>query len=549
MLLPLLLVLAPIVAGLIALLVSWIRGSPYAAFGDQVYIELHVRDIGSHAVLTGPFSRYGWAHPGPAMYYLLAPLYWLTGTSEQSLAITPLLVNGGCVVAIALLVRRRAGTAAALWSLLVLAVYLRVFGAGPLRNNWNPDLPVLPTALLAFLSWSLACGSRWALPGVVALASFAVESHTGFVPAVGACLLVAAGALAVRAVAARARRGGPERQEADAGPPEPVQAAAGWRRPVLVAAGILVVMWLPPIIDAIAHSGGNLRALIHYFTTATPTGSWSGGLSWVNSDIGALPAYVAGIDRTAPTATQPGLPGWTGALALVALAATVALAVRRRSRESAVLAAIAAALCLAGVFAVRRIVGPPFDYLAAWVLDAGIVLWTALGVALLGRDGAPAAAGRGRLWAGRAGWAGWGAAVAALAGVAVVAAPAEATVVTPWTYTDGVTADLDHQVLSWLGPHQGELVRVDSAGRGNDLTSIIAANNRASALLMALDRSGVAVRVSPYFVGAYGAPRGKDLGAVRWVLLVVQGSRAGQRGDLVARSGGWFVYATPGPGG
>jgi hypothetical protein len=65
---------------------------------------------------------------------------------------------------------------------------------------------------------------------------------------------------------------------------------------------------------------------------------------------------------------------------------------------------------------------------------------------------------------------------------------------------------------------------------------------------MALDKSGVPVRVSPYFAAAYGKPRGADQDQVRWVLTVVQGSRTGQRGNLVARAGDWFVYATPGPG-
>jgi hypothetical protein len=50
--LPLALVLLPMAAGVVTLLVSWVRGEPYAPFGDQVFIELHVRDLGSHAVLT-----------------------------------------------------------------------------------------------------------------------------------------------------------------------------------------------------------------------------------------------------------------------------------------------------------------------------------------------------------------------------------------------------------------------------------------------------------------------------------------------------------------
>lgn len=545
MALPLALVLLPIAAGVIALLVSWLRGRPYAPFGDQVFIELHVRDIGTHAVLTGPFSRYGWDHPGPLMYYALAPLYWLTGTSAQSLAITPLLTNAACVVGIAVIVRRRAGTAAAVWTLLVLAIYLRVFGAASLRNNWNPDFPVLPCALMAFLCWSLACGSWWSLPLIVALASFQVQSHAGFAPAVLASLVVAFGSLAVRTGYA-SRRPKPD-VDPDSAQADDKARRGLWLLPSAIALLVLVVLWLPPIIDAAAHSGGNLRQMLDYFGSAKPDGTWHAGVSWLNSDLGALPAYLTGVDRTAPPTVQPPLPGWTGLVALLAFALSVGLAIRRRSRDTAVLAALTGALSIAGALAVRRIVGPLFPYLAAWVLVPGILLWTTLGVALLGREGArpafsPALPDRVRRPA-------WVLSAAALAVLAGIGAAAQVRVTTPWTYTDTVTRQLDSGVVSWLGPHRHELVRVDSTGRGTDLISMLAASQRASALLMALDRSGVPVRVSPYYVGAYGRPRGESLGSVRWVLDVVQGSGTGQRGDLVARAGDWLVYARPGPGG
>jgi hypothetical protein len=534
--LPLALVLIPLLAGVVALLVSWVRGSPYFPFGDQTFIELHVRDLGRHAVLTGPFSRYDWDHPGPLIYYALAPLYWLTGASPQSLAITPLLTNAACVVAITALVRRRAGNAAAIWTLVVLAIYLRVFGAGSLRNNWNPDFPVLPCALMVFLSWALACGSRWTLPAIAALASFQVQSHAGYAPAVAACIGAAAGVLVVRAVLARAR---------PAAGAEPGRLRP-WALPLVVTFGTLVVLWLPPILDAATHSGGNLRALFDYFGSAKPDGTWRAGFSWLNSDLGALPAYLTGVDRRAAPSVQPPLPGWTGIVALLALAASIVLAVRRRSRDTAVLVVLTAAMTLAGLVSVRRIVGPLFDYLAAWVLVAGILLWTTLGVALLGNDGkrlplrVPQRMRRPA----------WAAACVALAALAGVGAADQAGVTTPWTYTDTVVRSLDTQTVSWLDTVDGrhDLVRMQSTGAG-DLPSFIDANNRMSGLFLALYRSGVRVRVAPYYVHAYGKPRGKDADQARWVLTVAPASATGQRGDLVARAGDWLVYATPGRSG
>ena len=284
--------------------------------------------------------------------------------------------------------------------------------------------------------------------------------------------------------------------------------------------------------------------MLDYFGSAKPDGTWHAGISWLNSDLGALPAYLTGVDRHAPPTVQPPLPGWTGLLALLALALSVYLAIRRRSRDTAVLAALTGALSLAGAVAVRRIVGPLFPYLAAWVLVAGILLWTTLGVALLGREGERAVLRLPR----RPGRLGWSVAASALIALAVVGTVDQVGATTPWTYTDTTTRQLDAQVVTWLGDQRHDLVRIDSAGRGSNLLSILSASQRASALLLALDRSGVRMRVAPYFVAAYGKPRGADQARVRWVLTVVQGSRSGQRGNLVARAGDWFVYATPGPG-
>ena len=46
---------------------------------DHALTELQVRDVGHHPVLVGLYSRGDWSHPGPALFYLLAPFYRLVG--------------------------------------------------------------------------------------------------------------------------------------------------------------------------------------------------------------------------------------------------------------------------------------------------------------------------------------------------------------------------------------------------------------------------------------------------------------------------------------
>src|SRR5262245_48122107 len=67
------LVLVPLVANAIALIVN--VGSDYYPWGDRAQLELRTRDIGSWVDMLGPYSRFHWFHPGPAMFYLFAPVY------------------------------------------------------------------------------------------------------------------------------------------------------------------------------------------------------------------------------------------------------------------------------------------------------------------------------------------------------------------------------------------------------------------------------------------------------------------------------------------
>jgi len=40
---------------------------PYVTVWDQALTEIWIRDVGRHAVTLGPYSRFGWFHPGPLL--------------------------------------------------------------------------------------------------------------------------------------------------------------------------------------------------------------------------------------------------------------------------------------------------------------------------------------------------------------------------------------------------------------------------------------------------------------------------------------------------
>src|SRR6266566_7457995 len=69
-------VLAPFVVGLVRVL--FLRWTPA---GDWALLELRTRSVGgAHTPLLGPYSRFGWNHPAPALFLVLAVPYRLLGS-------------------------------------------------------------------------------------------------------------------------------------------------------------------------------------------------------------------------------------------------------------------------------------------------------------------------------------------------------------------------------------------------------------------------------------------------------------------------------------
>src|SRR5256885_896506 len=69
------LVLVPLVVTLIALI-----GTHWHPSSDDAIEVLRIRDVGGrHTPLTGAPSRFGWDHPGPSLFWILAPFRWVAG--------------------------------------------------------------------------------------------------------------------------------------------------------------------------------------------------------------------------------------------------------------------------------------------------------------------------------------------------------------------------------------------------------------------------------------------------------------------------------------
>lgn len=363
--------LLPLVVSGVALVVK--VGSDYAAGSDIGLIELQTLDVGRHPVLLGPHSRYGWNHPGPALFYALALPYRLAGSHSVGLAVGALLINALAITGIALVARRVAGLPFMLVTLVGCAVLMRSLGPVFLRNPWNPYVAVLPFGLVVFLTWAMTCEEAWALPIGVGVASICVQTHVGYAPLAAPLLVWGAASLVVRAVRAK-------HEAAD----ERERRYRALIRASVVAAAVLIVMWLPAIIQQLVDSPGNLTEVVRYFRH--PSGrvhSLAQGYRVVSGQFELAPQWLTGHLDVIPFSGEPDLLR-SAPLPVLLIPLAIALLAfwRWRCSKANRLGAVLLVALIVGVFSVARIVGPAYVYLLQWTWFLGalafiIVFWAA----------------------------------------------------------------------------------------------------------------------------------------------------------------------------
>lgn len=365
------LVLAPYTVGIVAVLTG--IGSEFHSTGDDAINELRIRDIGTHAVLLGPYSRDGWSHLGPAMYYALVGPYRALGSHSSGLLVGALLINGASALGVVTIARRVGGRTIMLVLALAMSVVAIHLGAEFLRDPWNPHLPVLPFGLLIIACWGLACGRIWLLPVVALVASFCAQTHVGYIPIAAA--LVAWGLVGALATMAR--------------PPEPVTDARSQRRTARNAAFVtvvlLAVMWTPPIIDQVTDRG-NLNAARIYFTRAAPTRGFDTAARVVGEEFTLTPDWLFGreppvaLSVEPPSATRTPLP-----FLAAAFLAVLFVTWRRQDRAVRQLAVGMVILGTVSILALARTPGLLYDYRLRWLwlvgaMTAATTLWMGLRV-------------------------------------------------------------------------------------------------------------------------------------------------------------------------
>jgi hypothetical protein len=357
---------------------------------DLALIDMHVRDAIHWQQQLGPFDRFGWSHPGAALFYLLSLPARALGAGARAEFVGAILINALCALGVVWIVRRRGGPAAALWAALSLGLLAFVLGStspgaltfsegplGALVSPWNPVVVIFPLVLFGTLCVLAAEGSVLSTLGAALVGSFVVQTNFATAPLVVVLLGLALIAAVLRHI--RARRSNP-----GAG-------LLGGGSPWVLGAGLvlLILIWIPPVLQQLGNNPGNLTLIWRFFTAHHPTQSLSTGLWSVVAVDGSLGFGLAKELSPYALGDPRHYAGIVLAVVLLVGAAAVAIGIRRRDRFAADLGIASLIGFVVTVFSVTRIVGIVFGYLVIWEIAVPVLGLIGLGVALFGtsRDG------------------------------------------------------------------------------------------------------------------------------------------------------------------
>ncbi len=343
--------LAPIIAVLVQ---RW--GRVYVPTGDQATLDLRIRDVWTFSAdtpLTGPYSRFGWNHPGPTMYYLLALFSGVARQRAWASLVGSILLQGIAVVWIARLSWKAGGLR---WMVPWLTVVtLSYWATGPwiYLQLWNPYLPFPFFTLLLLQAWLVGSGQGKRLVGMAFVASFLIQTHVGYAVPVMAVSLWAV----IRLVMAEHRAG------------RHLGGWALWRAPLAVLA---VVWFVPVVLDTALHFPGNLTRVVRYSLGLGPTHppaslGLHGALGYLAAEFRWRPPWLGGLD---PVNQYTSLTSPSSVVYLILPAALIGiswfLARRRRRADLVALVELLAVAALSGILALTLLTGPAFPYLFLW---------------------------------------------------------------------------------------------------------------------------------------------------------------------------------------
>lgn len=354
------------VASPVAIAAVALAEAPWIPVGDWASMTYRTSQVGTFDTpLVGAYATNGWAHPGPLLYWLAAPLFRLTGGDPRALGWTAAAINVATIAALATVAWRRGRWPLTVGVMGMTAVLVHGIGPELLVDLWNPHAPLLPFLLTAVLVWDAALGRRRAIVEASFPAVLAMHAHLAFVSLV-ALLVVGLWAWA---------RWWPRLLDHDSAATAelPRPPWSPWWRTARRAVGITAVASIGPLIDSFVDLHNPWRIVRSFGGDATrlgpvdavglvgryvrPDGPWMGG---------SAPLADLSVQGSGPLPVI---------VALLVLGGCLHLARRRGLVDVTALACLALLLVLGSIAATSQFVLPVERYLAQWLKIVGALVW------------------------------------------------------------------------------------------------------------------------------------------------------------------------------
>ncbi len=490
---------AVVAVPMVVLVVSQLRqaGVAGATVSDYGLLELGTAAASRGEQLLGPYSRYGWNHPGPFLFYWNTPFWAATGRQLGGLTLAAAVLNTVTLTGLVAVAGRVGGRVAAWCAAAGVLLLLARYDIERMREAWNPTLTVTTTALTVALAIAVAAGRRWALPVLALAASATVQIHLGTLPTV---VTVVGGGLVLAGVADRRR-------------------LRRWARPALVAVGVSIALWALPAIEQLGGDGrvadGNVTELATYFADGESVGQSAGdSIQAVTKLVAAqdpfLSVYAGPAGGSFPSLPELSTGDVVGVSVLVGvLLLGLGVAVAARSRVLAAWSALPLVALVAAVVSARQVDDSLYLYLVAFTTGTALTAWVAAAVIVVdvaGRARRAVARRRGRdaALAPVAGAAPapphpvLAALVAVIAGIGVAAAVEAAQTTDPYAerMQSAAAVELRPALLGAIADAEADVVLLRIAS--HDMWGV------AAPLADTLEDDGIDVRVDPQWTFMFG---------------------------------------------
>ena len=357
--------LLPFIAVIVFCIVS---GVPDLALeGDGALLEFSTRSTAAGGSFTGPYSRYGFHHPGPAYFFVRIPLYYLFGRSSSASYITVSLICMLCLASVFLLLRKCGNRLMPVIFCLLAAIFLWSLKPVIWLNDWNPFVIIFPL-LLTFVSFTaVAAGFHRYLPIAVAAGSFSVQTHIGSLPSVAATA-VFAGVFLVIEFRKRSKKGVIPLDDSSVA------------RSILIASITAVILWVPVLLHELTSgSGGNLPGILRFFKESSPGLSMKRSFFiWVDAVSGMEGNLLSGeyLRRAGILFHVKGIILFLR-VTLLFVCCTF-LYRKKRTGFTLIAGCMLLLLHLTAFLSISQVRGEPHTYLFLWFSVLGLLSWTVI---------------------------------------------------------------------------------------------------------------------------------------------------------------------------